>query len=545
MMDYIKRNLFTVLLSLLVVLLVASVAFTAYNRKVMIENTVLKKQTELVKAELNNIFDANLRSMDMGLRGYALTQNKQLLDPFFGGITRGEATLATLDSLLAVQNLDTLMPEFAKFKTEHAAFITHSMKMKDLAEQGDIEGFVRLLEIDKGYDLYKVFVPINTKLSRYENNLIEQSQQNYEAAMSRNLYFQIFLVLLGIPTLLTLIIRIRRENRERDQLLQNFASNNEEYLFNAGNSDTKKSAEGIISNSINNLKQASHFIKDVTSGNYAVQWRGLDETNEALNKENLVGHLVNMRDEMKRVKQEDKERMWVTEGLAEFSEIVRNNQKSIASLTDSVVRFLTQYLKAQQGSLFIIKDEEGEASYLVLSSSFAFDKKKYIDKHIEMGSGLIGQACMDGNTVLLTEIPQHYVHITSGLGEATPNCLLIVPMKYNERVECAFEIASFRKFEPFEISFLEKAGEFVASAIASVRLSEDSSNLLRAAQENSEMMRSQEEEMRQNMEELQATQEEMARKEAESAKVLLDSRGNEKVLQDEVRRLKNQLEKDR
>jgi transcriptional regulator with GAF, ATPase, and Fis domain len=351
-------------------------------------------------------------------------------------------------------------------------------------------------------------------------------------------FFQIFLVLLGVPTITLVLVRIRREARERDELLRDFERNNRQYLFNPGTEEDRKvKAQEIIGNSIENLKHASSFIKNITSGNYAVEWSGINEKNAALNKENVVGHLMSMRDEMKRVKKEDQERLWATEGLAQFSEIVRNNQNSVSELTNAVVRFLTQYLKAQQGSLFVLNEDEGGEVYLSLASCFAFDKKKFIEKKIDLGSGLIGQACIDGNTILLTEIPQRYVSITSGLGEATPNCLLIVPMKYNEKVECAFEIASFSKFEQYQISFLEKAGEFVASAIYSVRSTEHTSNLLKAAQENTEMMRSQEEEMRQNMEELQATQEEMARKESESARILEECRANEKILKKKLEEL--------
>lgn len=101
------------------------------------------------------------------------------------------------------------------------------------------------------------------------------------------------------------------------------------------------------------------------------------------------------------------------------------------------------------------------------------------------------------------------------MGEATPACLLIVPMKYNERTEAIIELASLEKFEDYQVAFIEKAGEFVASALQSVRTTEKMQNLLDASQHQAEEMRSTEEEMRQNLEELQATQEEMVRKQKE------------------------------
>src|SRR5690606_7718973 len=107
--------------------------------------------------------------------------------------------------------------------------------------------------------------------------------------------------------------------------------------------------------------------------------------------------------------------------------------------------------------------------YLRLASCFAFDRKKFVEKRIEIGQGLVGQTYLEGTTQVLTQIPQGYTIITSGLGDATPSCLVLVPMIYNEEVQALIELASFEKFEPHQVSFLEKAGEFVASAISTAQ----------------------------------------------------------------------------
>lgn len=74
------------------------------------------------------------------------------------------------------------------------------------------------------------------------------------------------------------------------------------------------------------------------------------------------------------------------------------------------------------------------------------------------------------------------------------------------------EIASFKEFEEYEIVFIEKLGDAIASTLSTVKVNERTTNLLRESQYMEEQLRAQEEEMRQNMEELQATQEEMKRK---------------------------------
>jgi GAF domain-containing protein len=113
----------------------------------------------------------------------------------------------------------------------------------------------------------------------------------------------------------------------------------------------------------------------------------------------------------------------------------------------------------------------------------------------------------------LTEVPDEYIRITSGLGEANPRALVMVPLKVDKEVYGIVELASFKPYEQHEIEFVEKLAETIASTLASVKAAQKNKNLIEQFQQQTEVMRAQEEEMRQNMEELQATQEEMARKE--------------------------------
>jgi transcriptional regulator with GAF, ATPase, and Fis domain len=217
---------------------------------------------------------------------------------------------------------------------------------------------------------------------------------------------------------------------------------------------------------------------------------------------------------MRRIKEDDQNQIWVTEGLAKFTEIIRNHQDDAASLSEQSIRFVTKYMNAQQGAVFLLQEED-ERQYLQLSACYAFDKKKFVEKRIEPGQGIVGQAFLEKTPTMLKAIPNGYTHITSGLGEATPSCLLIVPMQYNEQSEGVVEIAGFSEWPEHQRAFLFKATEYMAAALSSVRSTQKMKTLLTQMQEQTEQLHAQEEEMRQNMEELAATNEEMKRKESE------------------------------
>jgi len=515
MLSVLKKNLITVSLSVLMALVIISVGMALYSRKVMLEYTIIKKQTEEVRLRWNDIFEVTLRSIDMGLRGYALTKNPQMLDPYKTAMAKNVTNMRKIDSLLVVQRLDSVRAMFIPFRAKLTEFIDYSEQMKERVDaDSTLAGFLEMLNKDKGYDLYQIFRPIHQKIVKHQDALMAHAQAEYETTQNTNVVIQLILLVFSLPTLILVIVRLRYDARERKNLLQEFEQNNRRYMFNPG-TDLSDDPQKIIASSINNLKHASAFIKDISSGNYAATWKGLTSENANLNQENLVGDLIKMRDQMRHVKREDEKRLWTTEGLAKFSDVARTNQDNIERLSNEVVRFLSKYLNAQQASLFVLHDDDQDDSHLELMACYAFDKKKHVQKRIDLGSGLVGQAYKEGTTTVLTTLPPGYISITSGLGDATPNCLIIVPMKYNDQVEAILELASFKKFEQYEVEFLEKVGEVIASAIYSTKINERTTKLLRESREQAEMLKSQEEELRQNMEELQATQESMRRRENE------------------------------
>lgn len=282
------------------------------------------------------------------------------------------------------------------------------------------------------------------------------------------------------------------------------------------------------------LKEVRQFALQVGQGNFDSEFKAFD------NESDLGSALVQMRESLKTVSNEEKKRAWSVNGLAHFSALLRDNSQNLSQLCEIVIQELVRYIEAQQGGIYTVSEASVEKDkQLVLRSWYAFERKKYREKFIAIGEGVLGEAFREKRTVYMKRIPENYLKITSGLGEAEPSCLLIVPLKVNEEMEGIIEIASFKFLDSHQIDFVEKVCESIASTIISVKINEKTKQLLENAQLSGEMMRAQEEEMRQNVEELQATQEALHRKETELGNLLQQAQENEQKLLARIKMLEN------
>lgn len=248
-----------------------------------------------------------------------------------------------------------------------------------------------------------------------------------------------------------------------------------------------------------------------------------------------IGRALNsMIAELAHIDSEEAKRTWAGNGIALFSETVRT-QKDLKTLCDKVITQLVKQLNANQGGMFLAVEESGETC-LKLMAAYAYNRKKYIEKIVYIGEGLLGQAYLEKEYTYLTEVPDEYLTITSGLGHANPRCILIMPLVTNNEVEGVLEIASFTPLQPYQIEFVQKIAEITASAIATTKITEKTAQLLEESELQKEQMRAQEEEMRQNLEELKATYEDYSRKEQQHLQRI-------KELETEIATVKKQHQK--
>jgi PAS domain S-box-containing protein len=290
-----------------------------------------------------------------------------------------------------------------------------------------------------------------------------------------------------------------------------------------GRDEIGRMAEAI-EKMLDGLKKKVEFAENIGKGNY-------DTDFQLLSEEDTMGEaLIQMRNNLKQAADDDRKRNWATEGLAKFADILQSRNDNLSELSDNIISNLVKYMGANQGALFLINDDNEQDTFIELVACYAYNRKKYLNKRIELGEGMTGQCVLERDTIYMSDIPDDYLRITSGLGDALPRNLLIVPLKINENIFGVVEIASFETIEPYQVDFVEKLGESIASTISSVKINSRTKRLLEETQMQAEQMRAQEEEMRQNMEELSATQEEMHRAQRRSEEALQEMKAKERDL---------------
>ncbi|MGB3616656.1 MAG: GAF domain-containing protein [Catalinimonas sp.] len=265
--------------------------------------------------------------------------------------------------------------------------------------------------------------------------------------------------------------------------------------------DTLVTAANQLSTS---LRSASHFAQAVGEGNFEHEFKALSERDE------LGNALLHMRDEIRTLTEREAARRWVSQGQSEVAELLRASHVSQEELAGRTLSWIVRYVEANQGALFVYQPDE---EHLTAVACYAYERRKYVERTVAPGEGLVGQCFLEREPTYLTEVPTDYVHITSGTGEAPPRNLMLVPLLVDEQVEGVLELAAFRVFTDAERTLITGIAASLASFLTSSRAQKQTDALLTELQEKSAQLSSQEEELQQNLEEMQASHEEMRRRE--------------------------------
>ncbi len=269
---------------------------------------------------------------------------------------------------------------------------------------------------------------------------------------------------------------------------------------------------------IDGLDSYTEFAKQIGAENLEISFKPLSDEDE------LGNSLLEMRQSLKKAKEnetireiENKQRTWVSEGLSLINEIVRQTDENLKATSHNIISSLVRYLDANQGGLFLLNDDDENDPYIELVASFAYARKRFHQKRIELGAGIVGACFYEKKSIFMTKLPEDYMEIRSGLGTAGPSSLVVVPLMIENDVIGIMEIASFNILKKYEIDFIEKVASSISSSLYTTKSNRKTQALLDKFRKQAEEKAAQEEEMKQNLAELEELREKL-KKEKEKEK---------------------------
>ncbi|HEY1538884.1 MAG TPA: HAMP domain-containing protein, partial [Solirubrobacteraceae bacterium] len=274
------------------------------------------------------------------------------------------------------------------------------------------------------------------------------------------------------------------------------------------------------------------------AGNLTTQVRAIAEVSVAVTQGDLTrqisvearGEVAELSDtinqmiaNLRETTRKNAEQDWLNTNLARISGLMQG-QRDLKTVTRLIMSEISPLVSAQHGAFFLTERDEGEEPELRLIASYAYKQRKSVSNRYRFGEALVGQAALEGTSILVTDAPADYVRVSSGLGEALPVNLIVMPILFEEQVLAVVELASLRAFSDVNRAFLEQLAETLGVVLNAIIANRRTEELLEQSQSLAEELQSQ-------SEELQSQQDELRRSNSELEQQTSSLRASEELLQ--------------
>jgi len=215
-------------------------------------------------------------------------------------------------------------------------------------------------------------------------------------------------------------------------------------------------------------------------------------------KDNVNEMIRNLRETTNQNSEQD----WLKTNLAKFTRVLQG-QRDLITVSRTVLSELAPLVAAQHGVFYIMEETASSEVRLKMLSAYAYKERKNLSREWKIGEGLVGQCAYEKQRILLTHVPSDYVQITSGLGEATPLNIVVLPVVFEGKVKAIIELASFERYSATHQAFLDQLAESIGIVLNTIEANMRTEELLKQSQSLANELQSQQEELRQTNDELE------------------------------------------
>ena len=244
-------------------------------------------------------------------------------------------------------------------------------------------------------------------------------------------------------------------------------------------------------------------------------------------KDNINEMIRNLKD----TTQKNTEQDWLKTNLAKFTRLLQG-QRDLQTVSRTILSELAPLVSMQHGVFYLNESQNGQPD-LALLASYAYTERKHLANRFHAGEGLVGQCALEKQSIVLTQVPDDYVQISSGLGEAAPMNIVVLPVLFEGDVKAVIELASFYRFSDTHLMFLNQLTESIGIVLNTIVATMRTEDLLKQSQslatelqtrqreltdtnvaleQQARTLQMSEERLKQQQEELQQTNEELEEK---------------------------------
>jgi signal transduction histidine kinase/HAMP domain-containing protein/ActR/RegA family two-component response regulator len=190
------------------------------------------------------------------------------------------------------------------------------------------------------------------------------------------------------------------------------------------------------------------------------------------------------------------EQDWLKTNRERFMRMLQG-QRELTTVANMILSELAPLVSAQHGAFYAMNNPSDEAEQVLeLQAGYGLEERKHLSASFRLGEGLVGQCAKEKKRILVTEVPDDYVRINSGLGAAVPLNIIVLPVLFEGSVRAVVELASFSPFSPTHQDFLDQLPESIGLVLNTIEANSLTENLLRQSQSLAADLRSQQEELR-------------------------------------------------
>src|SRR5947207_2062840 len=238
---------------------------------------------------------------------------------------------------------------------------------------------------------------------------------------------------------------------------------------------------------------------------------GVEASGEvAILKDNINEMIRNLRETTHKTKEQD----WLKTNIARFTRMLQG-QRDLMTVSKMIMSELAPLVNAEHGAFYGMLNPTGTEPDLIFQAGYAYKPRKGLSREFHLGEGLIGQCAVEKRRILLTNVPPDYVRITSGLGEAPPLNIVILPVLFEGDVRAVLELASFEPFGATHQDFLDQLTDSIGVVLNNIEANSRTEGLLRQSQSLANELQSQQDQLQRTNAELEEKANQLAQQNSE------------------------------